>query len=125
MLLLDLLFVKRPRRTRAGGESNGVSPQDFLMGLAATALTILPLRAVLVPTEVAGLTFIDLILGTELLLLLAIGVWWYLWVAWGSNLGPAPLLAGPTHEGPAKAAPTPAQTSAADADARPTNPHDT
>lgn len=56
----------------------------FLVGLVAVFLTVLPLRAVLVSSELPGLTRIDLILGCELLLLVLVAVVAYLWIVWTS-----------------------------------------
>ncbi len=42
--------------------------------LFAAAFTVLPLRAVLVPSEVDMLTLVDDLLGAELMLLLTVGV---------------------------------------------------
>jgi hypothetical protein len=56
--------------------ADGIAPlQGFILSLAAAMLTVVPLRVVLIPTEVAGITRVDLILAAELLLLLALGLY--------------------------------------------------
>ena len=66
-------LVGSPRGFR-GDEGAGTSvgwegAEAFVTGLAVLILTVLPLRLVLVPTEVPGITRLDLILGVEVMLL--------------------------------------------------------
>jgi hypothetical protein len=50
-----------------------IEPQNVLpLGLGVAVLAILPLRQVLVPSDVQGLTTVDFLLGTELALLIAL-----------------------------------------------------
>ena len=51
---------------------------DGLVGVTAILLAILPIRAVLVPSDIASLTLVDFALATEMALLAAGAVWWYL-----------------------------------------------
>jgi len=53
----------------------------LLVGLPAVFLTVLPLRAVLVPADIPGVTRTDLILGLGLMILLTIIVVAYQWIA--------------------------------------------
>lgn len=52
---------------------------DGLVGVTAILLAILPIRAVLVPGDIASLTLVDFALATEMAVLAAGAVWWYLW----------------------------------------------
>jgi hypothetical protein len=65
--------------------AEGAPFQEVLVGLSAVLLTILPLRAVLVPPELSGLTRMDYLLGVELLLLLLVGVVQFLRSTWSSK----------------------------------------
>jgi hypothetical protein len=53
---------------------------DGLVGVAAIMLAILPIRLVLVPSEITSLTLVDFILGAEMALLAAVTV--ILWLVW-------------------------------------------
>lgn len=68
-LLLGLTVVHRRRKLATDGPK---SLQTFILSLAATMLTVVPLRAVLVPMDIPNLTSVDLLLSVELLLLLAL-----------------------------------------------------
>jgi hypothetical protein len=63
-VLAIIVWVALVARRDEGDALQGV------VGIAAAALTILPLRSVLVPAEVGALTRIDFVLGIELLLFL-------------------------------------------------------
>jgi hypothetical protein len=60
-LLLLIAFVRRP----AGADIRG----EVIAGIAATLLAVLPIRLVLVPSELTGLTLIDYLLGLEMAVL--------------------------------------------------------
>ena len=60
-LLLLIVFVRRP----AGAAIRG----EVIAGIAATLLAVLPIRLVLVPSELTGLTLVDYLLGLEMALL--------------------------------------------------------
>jgi hypothetical protein len=69
--LLLLLFLGHLVAILGGGDARASAIAD-LVGLAALALTILPLRAVLVPAEVVGYTHIDLVLAGEVLFVIGL-----------------------------------------------------
>jgi len=50
------------------------SPFGLVVGLAAAMFTIIPLRAVLIPSDVQGLTRVDILLGLSLSLFLVVAV---------------------------------------------------
>jgi hypothetical protein len=62
-LLLLAVFLRRPRKD-AGPEG--------IVGVAAVLLAILPIRLVLVPSEISGLTLVDYGLGVEMAILAAL-----------------------------------------------------
>lgn len=66
LLFLHLLFINPASRM--------IPLADFLVALAATALAVLPLRTVLVPPDIQGLTRVDTLLGVGLLTLSALGL---------------------------------------------------
>lgn len=66
LLFLHLLFINPTTRM--------IPLSDFLMALAGTVLAVLPLRVVLVPAEIEGLTRVDTLLGVGLLTLTALGL---------------------------------------------------
>ncbi len=51
-----------------------VEVRDLLVGFLAATLTLVPLRAVLVPSSLPGLTFVDWVLAAELLAFVAVGL---------------------------------------------------
>jgi hypothetical protein len=70
-LCLALLLLPEMRRQL----KNPRRPSELLVGLAAAALAVLPLRTVLVPNEIPGLTRVDFVLQIGLaLLVICIGV---------------------------------------------------
>ena len=56
--------------------------QSLILGLFAAFLTILPLRPILVPSDITTLTTIDFILGLDMMVIVAIGVWMYICMLW-------------------------------------------
>jgi hypothetical protein len=98
ILLTDILFVARLSDENAApndavSEQRGKPPANrrkvrdeipfsdrllFLVGLGAMAFPILLLRPILVPGYVDSITLIDVILGSELALLIMIGTLGYL-----------------------------------------------
>jgi hypothetical protein len=48
---------------------------DVLIGVGAILVALLPLRLVLVPTDIVGVTLVDVVLGTEVSILAAIAIW--------------------------------------------------
>jgi hypothetical protein len=52
---------------------------EFFVALAATALAILPVRAVLVPTELSGPTLVDGTLAIGVAVLVTLGIWKYVY----------------------------------------------
>ena len=57
LLLITLLWFKRFAQRKA------LEPSDAAFGLAAAMVAILPLRQVLVPSTIPGLTRLDLLFG--------------------------------------------------------------
>jgi len=47
-------------------------PGELLIGLGAFVLVVLPIRAVLVPSDVSGLTVVDYALGAEMAVMVVI-----------------------------------------------------
>jgi hypothetical protein len=70
-LLLFLIAISHHRNPRTAPSL----ANPFSLELAAALLAILPLRQVLVPPEVRGLTTVDFLLGTELAAFIALVVW--------------------------------------------------
>jgi hypothetical protein len=71
LLLIALLGVRV-----ADGASQSI---DALVGVAAIMLAILPIRTVLVPSDIPSLTLVDFALGSEMALLATGAVYWFLW----------------------------------------------
>jgi hypothetical protein len=67
-LLLIAVLAVASRRRRAGDA-------NVVIGAAAVLLALLPIRAVLVPADVASLTLVDWALGAEVALLALLVVW--------------------------------------------------
>jgi amino acid permease len=74
LLFLHLLFL-HPRY-------RGLGLETFLVPLIAAILAILPLRLVLVPSNIEGLTRVDVALGAGLVLTVAVALAKYLWEIW-------------------------------------------
>ena len=72
-LLLIILLALGLRETHARSV-------DGLVGVAAIMLAILPIRVVLVPSDITSLTLVDFWLATEMVALAAVAVlWWFVW----------------------------------------------
>jgi hypothetical protein len=71
---------------------------DGLVGVTAIMLAILPIRTVLVPSDITSLTLVDFTLATEMALLAMGTVWWFLWPrrrgSAAGGVGPGPVSAG-------------------------------
>lgn len=74
LLFVHLLFFNPTTRTAPLG--------DFLIALSASTLAILPLRAVLVPPQLQGITRADFFLGLGMVLLVALAMVRYAWDLW-------------------------------------------
>jgi hypothetical protein len=70
-LLAHLIVVTRKEPTTA------TDLISWIIAVAATSLTVLPLRAVLVPANISSMTRLDFLLGLELLLLISLVVYRY------------------------------------------------
>jgi hypothetical protein len=68
--LLGYQLIRSRRRGRLAPS------HEITFEVAAILLALLPLRQVLVPSDVVGLTFIDTIFGLEIVLLIAGALWW-------------------------------------------------
>jgi hypothetical protein len=64
--------------------------EEFTEALIVAILAVLPLRAVLVPAEIAGLTRVDLVLGIGLVLIVGVAVGKYATEIWEASDGSAP-----------------------------------
>jgi hypothetical protein len=73
LLFVLLLAVAFRRRARTEGVSG---LRDLFLGLIGVTLALLPLRQVLVPSELTGLTLVDWYLAAVILLCAALGLWW-------------------------------------------------
>lgn len=74
LIFLHVLFL-HPRLRKLGLE-------HFLMPIIAAILAILPLRLVLVPNDIEGLTRVDVVLGLGLVTTVAVAVAKYAWEIW-------------------------------------------
>jgi hypothetical protein len=70
LLLVALLCFKR------FGQRTALEPADAAFGLAAAMVAILPLRQVLVPSTIPGLTRLDLLFGLGICTLVAASILW-------------------------------------------------
>jgi hypothetical protein len=70
LLLITLLWFKRFAQRKA------LEPSDAAFGLAAAMVAILPLRQVLVPTTIPGLTRLDLLFGLGICFLVMASILW-------------------------------------------------
>jgi hypothetical protein len=73
---LALIVVLGFQLHRSRRRSNPTPTHETTFEIAAILLALLPLRQVLVPSDVVGLTIIDTIFGLEIVLLIAGAVWW-------------------------------------------------
>jgi hypothetical protein len=76
LLLVALLAWQLLRPDRARGAP---APHEMTFGLAAILLALLPLRQVLVPADIPGLTTVDAIFALEIGLLLSAALAWAHW----------------------------------------------
>ena len=70
LLLITLLWFKRFAQRKA------LEPSDAAFGLAAAMVAILPLRQVLVPSTIPGLTRLDLLFGLGICFLVMASILW-------------------------------------------------
>ena len=82
LVFLHLLFL-HPRLRQLGLE-------QFLMPMIAAILAILPSRLVLVPSDIEGLTRVDVVLGLGLVATVAVAVTKYACEIWGLHRTSAP-----------------------------------
>jgi hypothetical protein len=71
LLLLLVVHMHRARRRDAV-----VRPQEIVVGVAAVPLSIIPLRQVLIPADIPGLTVLDVLFGLEIVLLVLVAFWY-------------------------------------------------
>lgn len=72
LLLIPLLLTAVLAQTT---KSRKAESTETVVGAAAVLLALLPIRAVLVPSDIAGLTLVDYALAFEMALLAALVVW--------------------------------------------------
>ncbi len=65
MLFLSAIAVLVPRG-RQDPDSRSLVPAELVIGVAAFLVAVLPIRGVLVPATLPGLTVVDYVLGTEM-----------------------------------------------------------
>ncbi len=70
LLFLGLLLTLIPRSAHESHTSSRL-PTELLVGVGAFLLAVLPVRAVLVPSDVPRLTVVDYVLGTEMAVMVA------------------------------------------------------
>lgn len=84
-LLLPIIVIQLISERREAGASSKTA-RNVSLELAAALLAILPLRQVLVPSEVQGLTTVDYLLGAELAIFIGIVVIYYMSHAWSGTI---------------------------------------
>ena len=103
-LLVALIIVQYARKQDAP------KLHEIAFGVAATIVAILPLRAVLVPSALSDrLTRLDIVFGTEVILLVALSIIWAIWAPVrpsSDDCRPEPPPKSPAAEPPAPPAST-------------------
>lgn len=82
LLFFHLLFFA------GGGHGIGRSFEHFTEALVVSVLSVLPLRVVLVPGDISGLTRVDLVLGVGLVLIVAVAAGKYAREIWTGTQSP-------------------------------------
>jgi hypothetical protein len=82
VLFFHLLFFA------GGGHGIGRSFEHFTEALVVSVLSVLPLRVVLVPGDITGLTRVDLVLGVGLVLIVAVAAGKYAREIWTGTQSP-------------------------------------
>jgi hypothetical protein len=77
LIFLHLLFFSRHAESRR--------VEEYMEALIVTVVAVLPLRLVLVPAELSGLTRVDLVLGLGLFSIVAIAVIKYVTEVWSGS----------------------------------------
>lgn len=94
LLLITLLWFKRFAQRKA------LEPSDAAFGLAAAMVAILPLRQVLVPNTIPGLTRLDLLFGLGICFLVMASILWVVvWLPLLPYRRPRPQPAGEGTDG--------------------------
>lgn len=102
LLLITLLWFKRFAQRRA------LEPSDAAFGLAAAMVAILPLRQVLVPNTIPGLTRLDLLFGLGICFLVMASILWVVvWLPLLPYRRPRPRPAGDGGDGQGNGAASP------------------
>jgi hypothetical protein len=109
ILFFHLLFIS------GSGHGIGRSFEHFTEALVVSVLSVLPLRVVLVPGDITGLTRVDLVLGVGLVLIVAVAAGKYAREIWTGTQSPPEedeaekmsrvAFPIPEHEGPAREEP--------------------
>lgn len=81
IVFIDALFFRSPREP--------LSAQEFMLPLVAAVLAVLPIRVVLVPGDILGLTRVDFVLGFGLTCIVAIGIARYVVDTFHRNASPS------------------------------------
>jgi hypothetical protein len=81
-LVLCLLIAHMLFSSASRNRENGDFVRDLILAVAGVVIAILPLRAVLVPPEVQGLSQVDVILGSELVLIVCLALIGYALHIW-------------------------------------------
>ena len=82
LLFFHLLFIS------SSGHGIGRSFEHFTEALVVSILSVLPLRVVLVPGDISGLTRVDLVLGIGLVLIVAVAAGKYAREIWTGTQSP-------------------------------------
>jgi hypothetical protein len=94
LIFLHLLFFSTHAHTR--------DFEEYPEALIVTIVAVLPLRIVLVPPEITGLTRVDLLLGVGLIVIVAIAGWKYASEVWAFSGRAAPAHTHVHEEVPAE-----------------------
>jgi hypothetical protein len=88
LLFLGVLWTLMPRAAHEG-RADARLPAELLVGVGAFLLAVLPIRVVLVPSDVSRLTVVDYALGTEMAVMVAATLMLALAVSEASVVGEA------------------------------------
>ena len=89
LLFFHLLFIA------GGAHGIGRSFEHFTEALVVSILSVLPLRVVLVPGDITGLTRVDLVLGIGLVLIVTVAAGKYAWEIWSTGAATYPHVSEP------------------------------
>jgi hypothetical protein len=88
VLMIGLFIAYARKKNDYEPERKVPAVYEIAFGVAATLVAILPLRAVLIPSSLPGLTTLDTVFSTGIALLVALSLAWVF--IWKSHVPPAP-----------------------------------